>query len=74
VGSNVRQQSSGIGFGSKGADSDEITRDVRRALEATYRPEFLSEDLTLPDPASNDDCFTPEFRCIDREGMILGVS
>ncbi len=42
VGSNVRQQSSGIGFGSKGADSEEISRDVRRALEATYRPEFLN--------------------------------
>ncbi|CAN5359850.1 hypothetical protein BH09MYX1_BH09MYX1_50860 [soil metagenome] len=44
VGSNVRDLTSSIGFGEKrsGDMPKEMNRDVRRALEAAYRPEFLN--------------------------------
>ncbi len=44
VGSNVRDLTSSIGFGEKRAGDmpKEMNRDVRRALEAAYRPEFLN--------------------------------
>jgi ATP-dependent Clp protease ATP-binding subunit ClpC len=44
VGSNVRDLTSSIGFGEKRAGDmpKELNRDVRRALEAAYRPEFLN--------------------------------
>jgi ATP-dependent Clp protease ATP-binding subunit ClpC len=44
VGSQIRDLSSSIGFGDKrpGDVSPDKGRDVRRALEAAYRPEFLN--------------------------------
>ncbi len=44
VGSNLRDVTSSIGFGEKRAGDvpEEMARGVRRALEQTYRPEFLN--------------------------------